>query len=277
MPVLSRKQWLSQERAYVAVRRRTGSFAMRVRNDDLLSHIVRFADDCAAVTTMAALDELMRKAIEHVGFRWYSLVRHVDLKEYRDTAIYCENYPSEWTNHFIDHRLYIDCAAVSASKSSLLGVCWKKLRQMGNFSPRELKERQLERKFGLRSGFTFSLRIIGEPDGLFSAARENDTRTSETEKIALRAIATTALDQARRLVADANESCPTLGPRQLECTRLVAQGKTDWEMGQILGVSRDTVHEYVETARKRFGVRTRTQLVVEAIRSGQIVIEELPR
>jgi DNA-binding CsgD family transcriptional regulator len=46
----------------------------------------------------------------------------------------------------------------------------------------------------------------------------------------------------------------SLCPRQVECIALVAQGKSDWEIGQILGLSRDTVHEYVESARRRYGV-----------------------
>lgn len=66
-----------------------------------------------------------------------------------------------------------------------------------------------------------------------------------------------------------------LSPRQIECVALVAQGKSDWEIGQILGLSRDTVHEYVEAARQRYGVRRRTQLVLWAVRDGHLNIDAL--
>ena len=44
---------------------------------------------------------------------------------------------------------------------------------------------------------------------------------------------------------------------------------------QILGLSRDTVHEYVEAARRRYGVRRRTQLVLRAVRDGHLNIDAL--
>lgn len=70
-------------------------------------------------------------------------------------------------------------------------------------------------------------------------------------------------------------TCVPLSPRQVECIALVAQGKSDWEIGQILGLSRDTVHEYVESARRRYGVRRRTQLVLRAVRDGHLNMEAL--
>lgn len=66
-----------------------------------------------------------------------------------------------------------------------------------------------------------------------------------------------------------------LSPRQLDCIALVAQGKSDWEIAQILGLSRDTVHEYVEAARRRYGVRRRTQLVLRVVRDGHLNIDAL--
>lgn len=67
----------------------------------------------------------------------------------------------------------------------------------------------------------------------------------------------------------------TLSPRQIDCVALVAQGKSDWEISQILGLGRDTVHEYVEGARRRYDVRRRTQLVLRAVRDGHLRIDAL--
>jgi DNA-binding CsgD family transcriptional regulator len=46
-------------------------------------------------------------------------------------------------------------------------------------------------------------------------------------------------------------------------------------MGIILNLSPRTVHEYVEGARRRYGVRTRSQLVLAAARDGYVSLNYL--
>jgi len=58
---------------------------------------------------------------------------------------------------------------------------------------------------------------------------------------------------------------PQLTPRQRDCVVLVAQGKSDWEIGHVLGISESTVHKHIEDAKRRFGVSTRVQLVVRSL------------
>jgi LuxR family quorum-sensing system transcriptional regulator CciR len=58
---------------------------------------------------------------------------------------------------------------------------------------------------------------------------------------------------------------PQLTPRQRDCVVLVAQGKSDWQIGRLLGISESTVHKHVEDAKRRFGVSTRIQLVVRSL------------
>lgn len=60
-------------------------------------------------------------------------------------------------------------------------------------------------------------------------------------------------------------SGPQLTPRQRDCAALVAQGKSDWEIGRLLGISESTVHKHIEDAKRRFGVSTRIQLVVRSL------------
>ena len=63
-------------------------------------------------------------------------------------------------------------------------------------------------------------------------------------------------EQAQRIV---------LSPRQLDCLRLAAQGKSSPEIAELLGISRRTVDEYFAEACERLGVRNRTQPVAKAI------------
>ncbi|HEY0265689.1 MAG TPA: autoinducer binding domain-containing protein [Rhizomicrobium sp.] len=68
---------------------------------------------------------------------------------------------------------------------------------------------------------------------------------------------------------------PHLTPRQRDCVVLVAQGKSDWEMGQLLGISESTVHKHIEDAKRRFGVSTRIQLVVRSLFDARLTFADV--
>jgi DNA-binding CsgD family transcriptional regulator len=57
-----------------------------------------------------------------------------------------------------------------------------------------------------------------------------------------------------------------LSSRQIECLSWAAEGKSDWEIGAIIGISENTVHRHIEKAKAILGVRTRMQAVIAAWR-----------
>jgi LuxR family quorum sensing-dependent transcriptional regulator len=48
-------------------------------------------------------------------------------------------------------------------------------------------------------------------------------------------------------------------------------GKSDWEIGEILTISDRTAHNHIEAAKRLLEVGTRTQAVVQAWRRGWLV------
>jgi LuxR family transcriptional regulator, quorum-sensing system regulator CciR len=68
---------------------------------------------------------------------------------------------------------------------------------------------------------------------------------------------------------------PQLTPRQRDCVMLVAQGKSDWEIGQLLGISESTVHKHIEDAKRRFCVSTRIQLVARSLFDSRLTFADV--
>ncbi|OYW87552.1 MAG: hypothetical protein B7Z20_04845 [Sphingobium sp. 32-64-5] len=66
-----------------------------------------------------------------------------------------------------------------------------------------------------------------------------------------------------------------LTERQRDCVIWVARGKTDWEIARILGLSHETVTEYLKRARERYGVGKRTLLAVHALFDGTISFNDV--
>jgi LuxR family quorum-sensing system transcriptional regulator CciR len=89
------------------------------------------------------------------------------------------------------------------------------------------------------------------------------------------ALAFDAAENLRRAQSGAVPRGPQLTPRQLDCVVLVAQGKSDWEIGQLLGISESTVHKHIEDAKRRFAVSTRIQLVVRSLFDARLTFADV--
>ena len=56
-----------------------------------------------------------------------------------------------------------------------------------------------------------------------------------------------------------------LSPRQVECLTRIAAGETSGEIARALGISRQTVDEYVGDLCRKLGAKRRSQAVAMAI------------
>lgn len=66
------------------------------------------------------------------------------------------------------------------------------------------------------------------------------------------------------------EEAVNLTNREMEVLSWIASGKSDWQIGQILKISQKTVNYHVENVKRKYGVATRVQAVVEAMRQGTL-------
>lgn len=66
-----------------------------------------------------------------------------------------------------------------------------------------------------------------------------------------------------------------LSRRERQCLSLAAQGKDDWAIGKLLGLSPKTVHSYMKRLMQRLGMRTRVQAIVWALETGQISFRDV--
>jgi len=58
---------------------------------------------------------------------------------------------------------------------------------------------------------------------------------------------------------------PPLTARETEVLHWLSGGKTDRDIGDILGISRRTVHKHLQRIYQKLGVETRTAAVVRAM------------
>jgi LuxR family quorum-sensing system transcriptional regulator CciR len=89
------------------------------------------------------------------------------------------------------------------------------------------------------------------------------------------ALAFDAAENLRHARVLGSQRGPQLTPRQRDCVVLVAQGKSDWEIGLLLGISESTAHKHIEDAKRRFRVTTRIQLVVRSLFDARLSFSDI--
>ena len=249
---------------------------MEAKHSGRIAVLSGFFDECQGAGTIQALADLVDAAVREFGFRWFTLLHNVDLQRTGEGALFVTTYPSAWIEEALEAQHYLYDPIHAACSKTPSGFAWDRLGDFIKLSGRQRTILDRARDHGLVSGYTMPMRMPGEPEAIFSVAREASHALSTDDGLTVRLLGSVAYDRARELTPNPTKfPAVSLSPRQIDCLALVAQGKSDWEIGQILGLSGDTVHEYVESARRRYGVRRRAQLVLRAVRDGHLNMEAL--
>jgi len=129
-------------------------------------------------------------------------------------------------------------------------------------------------EFGLKEGF--SVPILGA-EGDLSCVTMGGRRMERQPRMrtAIHMMSIYAHARARALASDRAEKTvsapPNLSEREREVLKWVARGKTDWEIGEILNISKETSFAHVRNCCRKLDAQTRTQAAVRAILLGQIL------
>lgn len=240
------------------------------------TYLQTFGDAAGRARTFADLRPALSCVVEKFRFSWFALVQDNDA-HLRETPRNITNYPEAWQEEIIERKLFIDDPAHAASAASAFGVRWDNIEAMITLRKRQKDTLERARSHGLHAGFTMRLRAPGTPPLVLSLARDKPLGLQAGELLPARLIGAILLEHAPRILmgGQPRRERISLSPRQVECIALVAQGKTDWEIATILGISRNTVHEYIEAVRKRYGVDKRIQVVLRAIQDGHIGYDAL--
>ena len=62
------------------------------------------------------------------------------------------------------------------------------------------------------------------------------------------------------------QSLPHLTPREPECLRWTMEGKTPWELGQILGIAEQAAVRHIYKAARKLDCVSKHQAVLKAVR-----------
>jgi DNA-binding CsgD family transcriptional regulator len=131
-------------------------------------------------------------------------------------------------------------------------------------------------RFGYRTGVAMALHLPQGRHFFLGVDRDQSLpkdRSELTRIVAdLQLFAVHAQEAALRIMmpASGDPAVPSLTPREIESLRWTMDGKTAWEVGNILGISERTAVLHVNNAMHKLGCINKHQAVLKALRLGLI-------
>ncbi len=228
----------------------------------------RFIDHLSSAEDAAAFSEAMAvvaTSLDLSCFAYLALPSRLSKK-----PVVISTYPANWVAHYVrNHYERLDPVILQALQNPEpfqwgLGLSTTRLSSAQN----ELFDEASQ--FGIRFGFTVPIHDGHGPVAAltFACNQRNvpfeNRVTSNARVLQLMAMYFHA-HARRRLMRENRIGVTSLSPREFECLEWAALGKSSWEIGQILGISRHTVASYLDNAKEKLGVRTIVQAAARLV------------
>lgn len=245
---------------------------------DDLSRIRDFLDAARVAATLAELRDLLSDVVPSFGVDYFLMIHHVDFSRPAPGSVQISNYPAEFVAVQRENGGWRHDPALLACERTTAGFFWSEIDSI--MALRGFQKRRFEeaRSYGIDDGFVVPNHIPGEHSGSVHFAVSDSRPFPRHLSSVLQSLATYGFESARRLARIEQGPIVQWAPlttRQIDCLLLAARGKSDTDIGQLLGLSAHTVNEHLEGAKRRYCVRTRQQLIVHALFNCQISFAEV--
>ena len=225
-----------------------------------------------AAVTLDELHALCRENSEALGFQYFVYALRVPTHFADARLIMVDGYPPGWVKHYFE-QAYFDADPVMAyCAQHVVPVCWSDLI----LEPASQGERMMQEAatFGLRDGISMPLHSPQGELGILSLAV--DAAPDKARAICQNALTHIQVltgyfhEAIRRVSGLLHNSGPNLTPREIECLRWAADGKTSSEIAQLLALSESTANFHLNNAMRKLDVVNRQQAVAKAALQGLI-------
>lgn len=225
----------------------------------------------ATAGSLEELAELCRGHSERLGFEAFIYVLRLPTRFAEARVIAIKGYPEPWLERYWEVGHYHHDPVVAHCTQHIVPVIWHELKPSAD-AQRVMDEAS---EFGLRYGVSMPVHSPQGDLGILSLAL--DRRLVAAREITLRAVPYVQMlaaylhEAVRRVAAESGETTTAvLTDREKECMRWVADGKTSWEISQLLRMSERTVNFHLNNAMIKLDVRNRQHAIARAVLRGLI-------
>lgn len=191
-----------------------------------------------------------------------------------DDAFLRTTYAGRWRTLYDERDMIRIDPVVSHCLSRSIPLLWSP-RLFSSVAQRQMYEEA--RSYGLRTGLTLPIHGPHGEVGMICLVTDRSSSrktihdlTRELPRLAL--LRDVAFESCQPYLANyAKMKLPSLTPRESECLRWVAVGKSSWDVAQLLHCSEAAINFHMGNVRRKLGVSSRRAAAVKAVRLGLIV------
>jgi DNA-binding CsgD family transcriptional regulator len=209
--------------------------------------------------------------IKQFGFLAAACGESKETPEGRTWDFFFNTWPPEWLLQY-QSRDYVRHDLVPAmARISTQSFTWREALAGGEPTAKQREHYDWAVALGIADCFAVPVHYPGGDFGLCASIADHPIEGT-FERMALNMASLFAHQRCRELGGQSGaSSTPTpLTPREVECLRWVLKGKSDTDIGKILGISHTTVHFHIERVKKKLNVRTRTQAAAMVMTLGYL-------
>ena len=229
---------------------------------------LELATDLARLTSPGAVSARFQIFAEALGFASVACFKVPDPGEPLEQCMQMCTRPQAWIDRYIEQGyVRVDPLVLEVFRST--GTYrWTEIMSRPAADPVVDQIRSERAEFGLHDGLNVPIYESKGYAGLVSLAGEGEITAQVKSTLTVASVFV-----HNRLVTLSREKLlpdDLLTAREIECLTWAAEGKSDWEIGQILKISSKTVNYHIENTKRKFGVPTRVQAIVYAFRYGKL-------
>lgn len=226
---------------------------------------------------LQSLDEitqLCRRYSHQMGFDDFIYALRIPTQFSESRVVVINGYPDAWLERYWEQDYAQHDPVVAFCSQRTLPVLWKDLMMDKHSLSAKVMNEAAE--FGLKAGVSMPVHSPQGEMGILSCTLDNCSQKSNRELIQeavpyVQLMASHLHEAVRRVLALAGtESREPLTFREQECLRWAADGKTSWEISQLLGISERTVNFHLNNSMIKMDVCNRQHAIARAILHGLI-------
>jgi LuxR family quorum sensing-dependent transcriptional regulator len=232
--------------------------------------VARFAQDLDPIESPSSVTQKFQAFIEGFGFSSASCTTIPVAGSLSRDCVLMSTRPPEWTADYL-RRDYLKTDPVARRVlHDRRAFAWSAAGSHDHWSSRERAVMQRRADLDMREGFVVPVFESTGNTGVVSMAGSKP-RLDVAARGAL-TLASVYIYNKLHSLRRRGEHADGIGltGREIEVLQWLATGKSDWEIGTILGISGRTVNYHAENIRRKLGVGTRMQAVVAALERGKL-------
>jgi len=227
-------------------------------------------DRIRTATSVDDVVDLLSSALETFGFSAFLVTGLPSVQENLDDHVLFNAWPRDWYHLYLREGFYKHDPMAAYSRQTIAPFRWRDVAYpRDDLQAQRVMNRAAD--FGLRDGFSVPIYgARGEQACVTMAGEDLDLAGQNGPAVHLLALYAHAT--LRDLIRPIRRDRRHLSERERDVLQWAAEGKTNWEIGAILGISARTVHGHVQSASQKLDALNRTAAVVKALRLGEIAL-----